>query len=204
MEEIHNYPFNPVIKFKQQECSFSYKIIKEGTYPNKELLVYTLPPNKYRIPNNYIVETTCGGSTNQCTVQCHINYNNGKPIFQVLFRKCFEYRVSSVKTATDASNLFHKHYTSQKETKTSVNQCSNTTLTRRATSIGKQLLTEFNEKVPKFYNVKEIPGLENIRYSVKNCIFDIHYGDEDKIKKKQKIESVVRALDEGNISRNPY
>ncbi|GBC48166.1 hypothetical protein GLOIN_2v1783827 [Rhizophagus irregularis DAOM 181602=DAOM 197198] len=208
MEEIHNYPFDPVIKFKQQGRSFSYKIIKEGTYPNKESLVYTLPPNKYRIPNNYIVETTWGRSTNQCTVQCHINYNDGKPIFQVWFGKCFEYRVSSVKTATDASNLFHKHYTSQKGTKTSgiylfglqlkildktrdrkrcahvlkqVNQCSNTTLTRCATSIGKQLLTEFNEKVPKFYNVEEIPVLENIQ-----------------------IESVVRALDEGNISRNPY
>ncbi|PKY43669.1 hypothetical protein RhiirA4_418453 [Rhizophagus irregularis] len=160
MEEIHNYPFDPVIKFKQQGRSFSYKIIKE-----------------------------------------------------------------------DASNLFHKHYTLQKGTKMSgiylfglqlkildktrdrkqcahvlkqVNQCSNTTLTRRATSIGKQLLIEFNEKVPKFYNVEEIPVLENIRYSVKNRIFDIHYGDEDKIKEKQKIESVVRALDEGNISRNPY
>ncbi|PKC53287.1 hypothetical protein RhiirA1_404413, partial [Rhizophagus irregularis] len=138
MEEIHNYPFDPVIKFKQQGRSFSYKIIKEGTYPNKESLVYTLPPNKYHIPNNYIVETTWGRSTNQCTVQCHINYNDGKPIFQVWFGKCFEYRVSSVKTATDASNLFHKHYTSQKELK------------------------------------------------------------------RQKIESVVRALDEGNISRNPY
>lgn len=108
MEEIHNYPFDPVIKFKQQGRSFSYKIIKEGTYPNKESLVYTLPPNKYRIPNDYIVETTWGRSTNQCTVQCHINYNDGKPIFQVWFGKCFEHRVSSVKTATDASNLFHK------------------------------------------------------------------------------------------------
>ncbi|PKK61208.1 hypothetical protein RhiirC2_792161 [Rhizophagus irregularis] len=58
-----------VIKFKQPGRSFSYKIIKEGTYPNKSSLVYTLPPNKYRIPDNYVVETTWGRSTNQCTVQ---------------------------------------------------------------------------------------------------------------------------------------
>ncbi|GBC00397.1 hypothetical protein RclHR1_38400002 [Rhizophagus clarus] len=51
--------------------------------------------------------------------------------------------------------------------------------------------------------MEEIPVLENIRYSVKNHIFDVHYG-ENKARKKQKIESVVRALDEGNISREPY
>ncbi|GBC00396.1 hypothetical protein RclHR1_38400001 [Rhizophagus clarus] len=108
MEEIHNYPFNLVIKFKQPGRSFSYKVIKEGTYPNKESLAYTLPPNKYRIPDDYIIETTWGRSTNQYTVQCFINYNDNKPVFQVWYGKCFEYRVSSVKTATDAANLFHK------------------------------------------------------------------------------------------------
>lgn len=108
MEEVHNYPFDPVIKFKQIGRSFSYKIIKEGIYPNKSSLVYTLLPNKYRIPDNYVVETTWGRSTNQCTVQCFINYNDGKPVFQIRFGKYFEYKVSSVKTATDAANLFHK------------------------------------------------------------------------------------------------
>ncbi|GES99712.1 hypothetical protein GLOIN_2v1768393 [Rhizophagus clarus] len=163
MEEIHNYPFNSVIKFKQPWRSFSYKVIKEGTYPNKESLAYTLPPNKYRIPDDYIIETTWGRSTNQYTVQCFINYNDNKPVFQVC----------------------------------------NSTLTRRATSTGKHMITKFNEEVPKFYNMEEIPVLENIRYSVKNHIFDVHYG-ENKARKKQKIESVVRALDEGNISREPY
>src|ERR1043165_956028 len=72
MDEIHNYPYDPVIKFKQTGRSFLYKVIKEGTYPNKSSLVYTLPPNKYRIPDDYVVETTWGRSTNQCTVQCSI------------------------------------------------------------------------------------------------------------------------------------
>ena len=75
IEEVYNYPFDPVIKFKQTGRSFSYKIIKEGIYSNKSSLVYTLLPNKYRIPDNYVVETTWGRSTNQCTVQCFINYN---------------------------------------------------------------------------------------------------------------------------------
>ncbi|CAB5209999.1 unnamed protein product [Rhizophagus irregularis] len=57
-QEIHNYPFDSIINFKKSGHSFSYKIIKEGTYPNKSLLAYTLPPNKYRIPDDYMVETT--------------------------------------------------------------------------------------------------------------------------------------------------
>ncbi|PKK68697.1 hypothetical protein RhiirC2_781923 [Rhizophagus irregularis] len=192
MEEVHNYPFDPVIKFKQPGRSFSYKIIKEGTYPNKSSLVYTLPPNKYRIPDNYVVETTWGRSTNQCTVQCIINYNDSKPVFQICFGKYFEYKVSSVKTATDAANLFHKQYSSQKGTKTS-----------GIYLFGLQLKI-LDKKAPNFYNVEEIPVLENIRYSVNNHIFDINYGNEDKTKKKRKIESIVRVLDEENISRNPY
>ena len=68
MEEIHNYPFDPIIKFKQLGCSFSYKVIKEGIYPSKSSLVYTLTPNKYQIPDDYIVETTWGRSKNQYTV----------------------------------------------------------------------------------------------------------------------------------------
>ena len=95
MEENHNYPSDPVIKFKQPGRSFSYKIIKKSTYPNKESLAYTLPPNKYRIPDDYIVETTWGRSTNQCTVQYLINYNDGKPVFQMWFGKYFEYIIYS-------------------------------------------------------------------------------------------------------------
>ena len=108
VEEIHNYPFDPIIKFKQPGRSFSYKVIKEGVYPNKSSLAYTLPPNKYRIPDDYIVETTWGKSKNQCTVQCLINYSDDKPVFQIWFGKYFEYKVFSSKSTTDAANLFHK------------------------------------------------------------------------------------------------
>lgn len=107
-QEINNYPFDSVINYKQPRRSFSYKIIKEGTYPNKSLLAYTLPPNKYKIPDNYMIETTWGRGNNQCTIQCFINYISDKPVFQISFGKCFEYEVSSVKSATDAANLFHK------------------------------------------------------------------------------------------------
>ncbi|GBC24730.2 hypothetical protein GLOIN_2v1482032 [Rhizophagus irregularis DAOM 181602=DAOM 197198] len=231
-QEIHNYPFDSIINFKKSGHSFSYKIIKEGTYPNKSLLAYTLPPNKYRIPDDYMVETTWGRSNNRCVVQCFINYIDNKPVFQIWFGKCFEHVVSSVRSATDVTNLFHKEYTSLKKTKTSgiylfglhlktlemaregkrrahilkpIDQCRNSTLTKRAMSIGKHILAEFNEKTQKLYNLEDVPALESICYSVnKKHTFNISYENEDKTKKKQKLESIVRALDEGNIPRNSY
>ncbi|POG82655.1 hypothetical protein GLOIN_2v1762056 [Rhizophagus irregularis DAOM 181602=DAOM 197198] len=231
-QEIHNYPFDSIINFKKSGHSFSYKIIKEGTYPNKSLLAYTLPPNKYRIPDDYMVETTWGKSNNRCVVQCFINYINNKPVFQIWFGKCFEHVVSSVRSATDVTNLFHKEYTSLKKTKTlgiylfglhlktlemaregkrrahilkPIDQCGNSTLTKRAMSIGKHILAEFNEKTQKLYNLEDVPALESICYSVnKKHTFNISYENEDKTKKKQKLESIVRALDEGNIPRDSY
>ncbi|CAG8775287.1 10572_t:CDS:2, partial [Rhizophagus irregularis] len=158
-----------------------------GTYPNKSLLAYTLPPNKYRIPDDYMVETTWGRSNNRCVVQCFINYIDNKPVFQIWFGKCFEHVVSSVRSATDVTNLFHKEYTSLKKTKTSgiylfglhlktlemaregkrrahilkpIDQCGNSTLTKRAMSIGKHILAEFNEKTQKLYNLEDVPALE--------------------------------------------
>ncbi|CAI2192018.1 17064_t:CDS:2, partial [Funneliformis geosporum] len=180
VEEIHNYPFDLIIKFKQPGHSFSYKVIKEGVYPNKSSLAYTLPPNKYRISNDYIVETTWGKSKNQCTVQCLINYIDDKPVFQIWFGKYFEYKVFSFKSTTD-------EYTSQKGTKTSgiylfglhlkildkardrkrythilkpVNQCGNSILTKQATNIRTRMLVEFNKKASKLYNSEDMPVLE--------------------------------------------
>ncbi|POG78257.1 hypothetical protein GLOIN_2v1767017 [Rhizophagus irregularis DAOM 181602=DAOM 197198] len=152
----------------------------EGVYPSKSSLAYTLRPNKYRIPNDYIVETTWGRSKNQ---------------------------FSSAKSAINAANLFHEKYTFYEGTKTSgiyLFGLHLKTLDTRTTNIGKQMLIEFNEKAPKLYNSEDIPVLESISYSVKKHTFDVNYRDGDRAKKKQKNESMIRVLDERNISRDTY
>ncbi|PKY58817.1 hypothetical protein RhiirA4_481049 [Rhizophagus irregularis] len=158
--------------------------------------------------NSYLeVETTWGRSKNQCTVQCSISYIENKPVFQIQFGQYFEYEVSSAKSATDAANLFHEKYTSYKGIKTSgiyLFGLHFKTLDTRATNIGKQMLIEFNEKALKLYNSEDIPVLESISYSVKKYTFDVNYRDGDRAKKKQKNESMVRMLDERNISRDTY
>ncbi|RGB27469.1 hypothetical protein C1646_798783 [Rhizophagus diaphanus] len=132
----------------------------------------------------------------------------------------------------DVTNLFHKECTSQKKTKTlgiylfglhlkildtsreskrrahtlkPIDQCGNSTFTKWATSIGKYILAEFNEKTKQLYNLKDVPVLESVCYSVnKKHTFTINYENDDKIKKKQKLESIARALDDGNIPRDSY
>ena len=55
-----------------------------------------------------MIETTWDRGSNKCSIQCFINYIDNKSVFQIWFGKYFENEVSSVKTATDAANLFHK------------------------------------------------------------------------------------------------
>jgi hypothetical protein len=108
-QEIHNYPYDPIIKFKQSHRTFSYNVIKEGSYPANELiLAYTSPPGRYKIPDEYVVETTWGRGNNVCVVKCLIDYVNNKPNFQIKFGRNFEHEVSSFKSATDATELFHE------------------------------------------------------------------------------------------------
>ncbi|CAG8449149.1 2827_t:CDS:2 [Scutellospora calospora] len=133
--------------------------------------------------------------------------------------------------ATDTANLFHKKHTPKKGTKTSgvylfglylkildevrkskrylnalkqVDQCSNSNLTKRAVNIEKLMLTEFNEKISEVYNSDDILILESLSYSVKKHNYEINYGDNDKIKKKQKAELIAKTFNKQNISRNSY
>ncbi|RGB43309.1 hypothetical protein C1646_749876 [Rhizophagus diaphanus] len=136
-----------------------------------------------------MVETTWGRSNNRYTVQCFINYIDNKPVFQIWFGKYFEHIVSSVKSAMDVTNLFIKFEF----------------ICLKTLEIAKEVLAEFNEKNRNYINLEDVPALESICYSVnKKHTFNIYYENEDKTKKKQKLESIIRALDEGNIPRDSY
>ncbi|CAG8657392.1 7252_t:CDS:2 [Cetraspora pellucida] len=57
-QELGDYSKDSIILYKEKRQTFTYKIIKEGIYPPVPTLKYTLAPNKYKIPDNYIVKTT--------------------------------------------------------------------------------------------------------------------------------------------------
>jgi len=107
-KEISNYPKDPNIKWEENRRSFFYNIIKEGFYPKKPILQRTLAPASHPIPNDYIVQTTWGRSTNKCTVQCSIIYTDNKPVYQVAFGNNFSEQVVSYKSPSNAAVLLHK------------------------------------------------------------------------------------------------
>lgn len=107
-QEVANYPEESIIKWKEDKRSFSYNIIKEGTYPQKSILHKTLSPASYPIPHDYIVQTTWGRGQNKCTVQCSINYIDDKPVYYVAFGNNFCKQVISYKSPSNAAFLYHQ------------------------------------------------------------------------------------------------
>jgi hypothetical protein len=97
MKEDSAYPTSPFIKLFDNKRTFYYKIIKEGTYPLTNQLHYTRNP-KHPIPHNYIVETQYGKAKH--TVECSINYVEGKPLFKIRFGKNFAKEVCSSESST--------------------------------------------------------------------------------------------------------
>ncbi|CAG8820623.1 11611_t:CDS:1, partial [Racocetra persica] len=85
MSKTNDYPKSSTITVKTSSNTFTYKIIQEGIYPSKEILVYTSKPNQYRILHNYIVETTYGRGKLQRTITCSIQYEDNMPVFKIEF-----------------------------------------------------------------------------------------------------------------------
>ncbi|CAG8493890.1 46184_t:CDS:2 [Gigaspora margarita] len=102
MAEIHKYPYEPNIYYKEKNRSFHYTIIEEGIYSLK--YKYTFAQRR---------------SQNQQTVKCAINYINNKPIFYIYFGDSFKNQVISEKSTSDAATLFHNKVTTLKSTQTS-------------------------------------------------------------------------------------
>ncbi|RIB08589.1 hypothetical protein C2G38_2211292 [Gigaspora rosea] len=86
-QETNTYPQNPIIKAQTKTYSFTY----------------TFPPNKYKIPDKYIVKTNFGKRSNQQIIKCSINYINNKPLYRIEFENQI---VESKKSASKAANLY--------------------------------------------------------------------------------------------------
>ncbi|CAG8701846.1 7235_t:CDS:1, partial [Cetraspora pellucida] len=102
-QETDTYPQNLIIKAQTKTYSFSYEIIQEGYYPLLPILAYTFLPNKYKIPDKYIVKTIFGKRSNQQIIKCSINYINNKPLYHIEFE---DQIVESKKSASEAANLY--------------------------------------------------------------------------------------------------
>jgi hypothetical protein len=107
-KEISNYPETDFILYTDGKRSYNYKIKQEGVYPQPPILAYTQGKNKYKIPDGYCVETTWGRGEKKKTVECCINYTEGKPLFKIMYGTNFSEEVQSNISSTTAANAVLK------------------------------------------------------------------------------------------------
>jgi len=87
--EIHNYPKEPIIQYSDSERSYTYNIIKEGSYLPAAFLKYTKGQNGFRIPDNYEVKTSLRKPKTRQIVKCIIKYIEEKPVYWVYYEDEF-------------------------------------------------------------------------------------------------------------------
>jgi len=103
-KEITKYPETNTILYTDSRRSYRYTVIQEGFYPQPPVLAYTQGKEKYKIPDNYRIETIWGRCKKQRTIQCFINYVENKPVFKITYGPNLSRKVQSNTSSTEAAN----------------------------------------------------------------------------------------------------
>ncbi|CAJ0921219.1 14144_t:CDS:2 [Entrophospora sp. SA101] len=107
-----NYPASKILQLNQNNTCYTYTIIKEGFYPPSDILQYTslrsCNNSQFKIPDDYLIQTTWGRGSSSHTVQCEINYLEKAANFKICFGDNFQTCVNSAQSATDAANAYLK------------------------------------------------------------------------------------------------
>lgn len=101
------YPEANPFSLKQNNTNYTYTIIKEGFYP-KNITHFTSARSRngtqFKIPNNYLVQTSWGRGNQRHTVECEIEYESDEPVFRIWFGENFQYLVESKESPTKVAN----------------------------------------------------------------------------------------------------
>ncbi|PKC57799.1 hypothetical protein RhiirA1_497283 [Rhizophagus irregularis] len=186
----------------------------------------------YKIPHGYVVKTTWGRAAKKRTVCCEIDYINAIPQFRIKYGSNFQHVISSTKSATDAAIKYERSLKPGTKAKISgpilfglqldsvrkaresrkrgnlikpAINCTPSTLEKRAKKLATKIQSNIKNDVKGVYHQSDQVILNNIEFSVnkKDC-FQVNYGPENEINKTHKLRSVVKAVDQGQISRESY
>ena len=108
----NKYPENNPFSLKQNNTNYTYTIIKEGFYPPKNIICYTSARSRnktqFKIPDEYLVQTSWGRGNLRHTVKCEIEYeSDGQPVFRIWFEENFQQHViKSKESPTRAANKY--------------------------------------------------------------------------------------------------
>ncbi|RHZ53505.1 hypothetical protein Glove_441g3 [Diversispora epigaea] len=223
IKEDSTYPIDNKISYK--ECinnvtrrSFNYVIIKEGVYPDQPKFSAPKKTGKsYKILYDYVVETSWGRATKKRIVRCEIDYNNNTHTFQfkIKYGPNFEQIAlnSGSKTTISGPLLFGLQLSSvqkERESKRRGNlikpalNCISSTLDKRAKKIATNVQLNFKNDINKIYHPFDIIKLKSIEFSVNKTDYQINYGTKNRLEEDNHIQSMIKAVDRGKISRDSY
>ena len=103
-----NYPESNILKLNQNNTHYIYTIIKEGYYPSNDILCYTSARNnsQFKIPDNYLVQTSWGRGVSKHIVKCEINYIETALVFKIWFGENFQASVTFTQSPSNAANSY--------------------------------------------------------------------------------------------------
>ncbi|CAG8833442.1 2955_t:CDS:2, partial [Gigaspora margarita] len=192
MYEMKNYPKSSVIEAKTSCNKFIYHIIQEGIYPNKNILSYTLKLNQYRIPHDYVVETTFGKGKAQKTVICSINYQNNIPEFKI------EFIYNNHTELKQISEIRDKHQITRSCKPFS--NLSNSMQLKHSTKFGKELLDLFEQQASQTFNNQDNITFEGLTFIVNSQKFYINYNEINNKSIDLQQQAIIRAMDKWAVS----
>ncbi len=105
---MSTYPASNIIIINQNHTRFTYTIIKEGYYPQSDILCYTSSRSntQFKILDNYLIQTCWGRGISKHIIQCEINYIERVPVFKISFGENFQACVESTQSVTNAANAY--------------------------------------------------------------------------------------------------
>ncbi|CAG8760946.1 24299_t:CDS:2, partial [Cetraspora pellucida] len=107
----NKYPENNPFMFKQSNTNYNYHIINKGFYPSNSKIYYTSARShsgtKYKIPDNYLVQTSWGRGKSQHIIEYEIEYDSDGPVFRIRFNENSQhYVIESKESSTAVANNY--------------------------------------------------------------------------------------------------
>ncbi|UZO15790.1 uncharacterized protein OCT59_007205 [Rhizophagus irregularis] len=204
IEEVSTYPINNNILYRERvnkvtKRSFNYVIIKKGVYPNG---TQTGPKSlQDSIPHGYIVETTWEHTSKKKTIRCEIVYINEIPQFRIKYGSNFQYVVFSSKSPSDAAYNYERAL--KPETKATLSGSLVFGLQLKSVKKARESRKRGNLIKPAINCTSST--LEKLEFLVNKLDFQLDYEeDENQMEKDYQLQSIVKAIDQGQIPRDSY
>ncbi|RHZ86206.1 hypothetical protein Glove_53g55 [Diversispora epigaea] len=82
--------------------------------------------------------------------------------------------------------------------------CTSSTLDKRAKKIATNVQSHFRNDITKIYHQSDAIKLKSIEFSINKTDYQVSYGSKNQLNENNHIRSMIKAVDNGKISRDSY